>query len=166
MSDAFKYKTQFTIEQAACAIVGVTAPREKLEEVRHWEEELELTFPPIEQTVTGHGYGGPSKRVRTEPAMIPRARLLAWCEERKIRPPLLFPETIQDDLDPREKTSLLILAAVLREQAKKANKASGGTPKSIKIDSDYLGIPISEPTINKWLNEAEKLIKNEKNSPI
>jgi hypothetical protein len=162
VSDAFKYKTQFTVEQAACAIVGVTDPREKLEEVRHWEEELELTFPPIEQTVTGHGYGGPSKRVRTEPAMIPRARLLAWCEEREIHPPLLFPETIQEDLDPRARKSLLILVAVLREQAKKSNKASAVTPKAIEIDSQKFGIPLSTPTITKWLNEAEKLIKNVK----
>lgn len=89
----FQHKTQFTSEQLACAIVGVTDWKEKRDEVRLWEEEIDLAFPPAIDQKRFSGYGG-GEFIREEkkyPA-ISREQALAFCEQHGLRPSLLFPD--------------------------------------------------------------------------
>lgn len=88
----FYHKTQFTSEQLACAIVGVTDWKEKRDEVRLWEEEIDLAFPPAIRQKQVLGYMGEYTKEWKEYPAISREQALAFCEQHGIRPPLLFPD--------------------------------------------------------------------------
>lgn len=99
----FHHKTQFTSEQLACAIVGVTSWKENRDEVSLWTEEIDLAFPPEVYQKRFSNYGGGERVVEEKkyPA-IPREQALAFCEQRGIRPPLLFPDDPPNSLTPAD----------------------------------------------------------------
>lgn len=118
----FPLKSVFTLQEAACAVVGVVDAKESLEEVRAMLRELEHTFPPVKKSKRVHNeyFNSWHTQERTEHAKIPRADLLAWCEQKRIRPPLLFPDPPPpepDRLPNREaNTVYTLLAAALVQQ--------------------------------------------------
>ena len=119
----YELKSEFTTLEAACALVGVYDEREAPAQVRAVRRELEIRFPPTEErlpagmdSVTGERY----YRKCPRSARIPRADLLAWCEARNIRPPLLYPDPPPPDPDRLSNkagyTVFTLLAAALVQQ--------------------------------------------------
>lgn len=98
----FHHKTQFTREQLACAIVGVLDWKEKRDEVRLWEEEIDLAFPPVIEQKPACNYGSVYLREERKRPDIPREQALAFCEQHGIRPPLLFPDDPPDSQTPAD----------------------------------------------------------------
>lgn len=88
----FGLKSVFNVEEAACAIVGVIDYKENRTAVSMMVTELEIAFPPIKKSALIDGYERPYTKEWTESAKITREQLLAWCERKGIRPPLLFPD--------------------------------------------------------------------------
>lgn len=98
----FHHKTQFTSEELACAIVGVTSYKENRDEVSLWTEEIDLAFPPVIEQKPACGYGSVYLKEEKKYSPIPREQALAFCEQHGIRPPLLFPNDPPDSLSPAD----------------------------------------------------------------
>jgi len=160
----YDLKSEFTTIEAACALVGVCDEREAPAKVRAVRRELEIKFPPIEERVpTGMDLvtGERHYRKRTRPALIPRAALLAWCEGRNIRPPLLFPDPppeVPDRLPGKESNTVytLLAAALAQQHGRNALRDREGFIKEwIKDLSDCgIEVPIKDP--RTWLAAIEK----------
>lgn len=118
----FALKTVFTLQEAACAVVGVVDAKENLEAVKSVFRELEHTFPPTKKSkrVCNEYFDTWYTHEWAEHAKIPRADLLAWCELKGIRPPLLFPDppAAEPDRLPNKEANTVytLLAAALVQQ--------------------------------------------------
>lgn len=93
---------------------------------------------------------------------IARADLLAWCESRGFRPPLLFPDPppAEKPLQSRERETLLSIIRALAElHGIKPNSSAYRTEaESLLVDLSRKGItePCSEKTLSKHLATAFK----------
>jgi len=123
VDNPFSFLERLTLRQAARAIAGVYIPESAQQKavVGHWETVLtehihELTedvFYRVAQVIDqparegwfGERFEATHKAVLTgidrDNTTIPRARLLAWCESRNLRPPMLFPDPPHAEQPPR-----------------------------------------------------------------
>ena len=164
----YELKTTFTTLEAACALVGVYDEREAPAKVRAVRRELEHVFPPIREQgpartdfITGARYS----QARTRSARIHRADLLAWCEARNIRPPLLFPDPPpapspepERPLHESERATLLRIIRALAElqDVKQTGDAyrSEATRLLQKCSSKGIADPCTDKSLAKHLKAA------------
>jgi hypothetical protein len=162
MDNPYTIKTVFTVHEAAAAICGVTrvhkddlpALSPTINELLHamkTPEELPCTQIPRYTTPPRYRLGEPIPLVSAGTdwmqSTIARAALLAWCEQRQIRPPLLFPDSppAEKNLHNNERKTLL---SIIRALATKW-----------EID------PVPDGRGDGWHGAAEKLLRDFSKSP-
>ena len=172
--DVYLYEvTSFSTYEAACVIAGTLQPTRADEFViKQYQRELEITFPPTQEKkpaggdyMTGERY----YRTRTRLARISRADLLAWCEARNIRPPLLFPDPPpaptqepERPLHESERATLLkiIRALVELQGIKQTNTPGDAAYRSeanqllLKFSGKKIADPCTDKTLAKHLKAA------------
>lgn len=173
MDNPYPIKTVFTIPEAAAAILTIAYPvKTDWVKMKPIADELKLAIQsgelkadtPIVRRSRG------TRRLdgtRFEPypswdsSKIARADLLTWCEQRGIRPPLLFPEQpAAKPLHANERSTLLAIIRALAE-LNGIKPGSGAYRKEAiallaELGSKGIDHPCDDKTLSKHLRNAFK----------
>ncbi|MFZ1827991.1 MAG: hypothetical protein WAW42_04335 [Candidatus Competibacteraceae bacterium] len=178
MDNPYTIKTVFTVHEAAAAICGVTrvhkddlpALSPTINELLHamkTPEELPCTQIPRYTTPPRYRLGEPIPLVSAGTdwmrSTIARAALLAWCEQRQIRPALLFPDlSIEKPLNTKERNTLLGIIRALAELHGIKSSSGAYRKEAVALLMELAEKKIIEPCCEKSLSDHLKAAFNQR----